>query len=419
MNIFIARQPIFDSQLRVHGYELLYRKSDVNAADFIDGDAATSSVILNTFTEIGLESLTYGRPAYINLTRSFFVNRQLSLPKKKVVLELLEDIEPDKELIDNLRRLSSQGYTIALDDFVLDTDDRERLLPYADIVKVDVFNLSPQQIVHHARKLRRHRVKTLLAEKIETEEIMKLCRSSGYDYFQGFFLSRPSTMSRRSVQSNRLPLLQLIASLQQPEMNIQEIEQIISQDLALSYKLLRYLASPIFPARNIDSIRSAILYLGRRDLANWATLLALSSSQDQPPERIASLLVRGYICQKLTRSTGHGNPGTAFTIGLFSGLDAVLDAPLDVICNELPLTDETQQALLDHSGPYGPIIAATLAQEQGQWEQVSQLGFSPELLADIYIDAVRCADEQWAWLSRTAAEAEGHRPIPKRKHPNF
>lgn len=413
MNVFVARQPIFDSQLRVHGYELLYRRSDIDTAEFIDGDAATSSVILNTFTEFGIENLTYGRTAYINLTRKFFLDQYLPLPKDKVVIELLEDIEPDKELIDALRRLSKQGYTIAIDDFVLDTDERERLFPYVDIVKVDVFDLSPQQIIHHARILRRHRIKTLLAEKIETEETMKLCRSSGFDYFQGFFLSRPSTLSRSSVPSSRLPLLQLIATLQKPDANVQELEQIIGQDIALSYKLLRYLASPIFPSRNIESIRAAVLYLGQRDLANWATLLALTTAPDQPSERIVSILLRAHVCSQLASRTGIGDPGSAFTIGLFSGLDAVLNAPLDVICAELPLTAEISKALLEHSGPQGDLLAATLAQEQGQWGKISQLGFAPELLAEVYLESIRRADEQWAWLSRAAAEAQREVTPPK------
>lgn len=400
MNVFVARQPIFDNNLQVCAYELLYRSSDVDSAQVIDGDESTSSVILNSFIEIGIDNITKGLPAYINLTRNFFFELKPELPHKKVVLELLEDIEPDDELISAIQQLSAKGYTIALDDFVLTNDGRDRLLPYVDIVKVDVYGLSPQQIVYQARELRRRKVTTLLAEKIETEQIMKLCRSCGFDYFQGFFLSRPSTLSRRSVSSSKLPLLRMIASLHEPDLNVRELEEIISQDLSLSYKLLRYLASPLFPTRNIDSIRSAILYLGKRNIANWATLLALSSCDDQPPERIVSLLIRGHTCEKLALNTCTGQSETAFTIGLFSGIDAVLDATLELVCKELPLSDVTKQALLHRSGPYGALLAATLAQEQGQWDAISQLGFPPALLSEIYIDAVRCADDQWAWLSQ-------------------
>lgn len=400
LNIFVARQPIFDARMRVCAYELLYRRADTDTAEVIDGDTATSSVLLNSFIEIGIETLTKGLPAYINLTRNFFLDLCPQLPKEKVVLELLENIEPDAELIAAIRQLSSQGYTIALDDFVLGRDGHERLLPYVDIVKVDVYNMAPRQIVNHARELRRHKINALLAEKIETEQIMNLCRSCGFDYFQGFFLSRPSTLNRRSVQSSKLPLLRLISSLNHPEMDVQELEQIITQDPSLSYKLLRYLASPLFPARNIDSVRSAILYLGKRNIANWATLLTLSSYQDQPAERIVSLLIRGHICEKLAHNTCTGPPETAFTIGLFSGMDAVLDAPLEVICNELSLSDEVRQALLQRTGPYGAVLAATIAQEQGNWDKLTQLGFSRTLLAEIYVDAVRRADEQWAWLSQ-------------------
>lgn len=411
MEVHVARQPIYDRQLQVYGYELLYRRSaGATTADVIDDDAATATVLMNTFTEIGLKTLTAGRPAFINLSRRFLGEQDLALPKEGVVLELLENIEPDAEMIDAVRRLSRAGYRIALDDFVLGSDQRDRLLPYVDIVKVDVFDMPPQQIVHHARILRRHRVACLLAEKIETQEIMKLCRSSGFDYFQGFFLSRPSTMSKRTVSSGRLPLLRLIAAMQDPEIQIHQLEQLVNQDPSLSYKLLRYLASPIFPARGIDSIRSAILYLGQRGLANWATLMALSASHDQPSERIVALLMRAQLCQQLAADRRHvgpaarlaHDPSTAFTVGLFSGLDAVLDAPLAVICDELPLTPATREALLERRGPYGAVLACALAQEQGHWEAIAELGFVASRVADHYVAALRWADAHWAWLARIA-----------------
>lgn len=405
-DVFLARQPVVDREQSVCGYELLYRRRDSDTAEFTDGDAATSTVIVNTFMELGLSRVTGGHPAYINLTRRFLVNDPVPFPKDQVVLEVLEDIEPDKELIKALRQLSREGYRIALDDFMLDTDQRHRLLPYADIIKVDISGMAPREIVRHARMLRRAHVPALLAEKIETREIMDLCRSAGFDYFQGFFLSRPTTLSRRTVDTQRLPLLKLIATLHQPELEVGELERIMGQDLSLSYKLLRYLASPLFPVRNIDSIRAAILYLGRRQLANWAVLLAMTTYGNQPSERIVALLIRARVCERLTQHRyGGDDSGAAFTIGLFSGLDAVLDAPMRIICEELPLSAEAEQALLEHDGPYGRVLAAAMAQEQAAWDRLSELDIPPEVVNRFYLEAVRCADEQWLWLRRSSGEA--------------
>ncbi|MFP4184149.1 MAG: EAL and HDOD domain-containing protein [Halorhodospira sp.] len=418
--IFLARQPIFNRELQVCGYELLYRRGHSERAEFVDGDAATSTVILNTFMEIGLETVTGGHPAYLNLTRRFFVDHHVPFPKESVVLEVLEDIEPDDELIAALSRLSREGYRIALDDYVLDGHRRHRLLPYIHMVKVDVMGMSAQQIVRHARALQRSRVPALLAEKVETQEVMDQCRAAGFEYFQGFFLSRPATLSRRSVASNRMPLLRLIAALQRPELDVRELEQIVGQDLSLAYKLLRYLASPLFPARDIDSIRSAILYLGRRQLADWAVLLAMTSYGDQPPERIVTLLVRARVSEQLVQhKQGGSDPGAAFTLGLFSGLDAVLDAPLSAICDELPLSEESRCALLEHTGPYGRILAAVLAQEQGEWDRLAATGVSASLVNRLYLEALRWAETQWGWLARAAADAEAQASAPFRSSSRF
>ncbi|ABM63075.1 EAL and HDOD domain-containing protein [Halorhodospira halophila] len=416
--IFLARQPVFDRELRVCGYELLYRAGREESARFADGDAATATVILSAFMEIGLRSITGGQPAYLNLTRRFLLQQPVPFPQHEVVIEVLEDVAPDQELRAALCRLSRQGYRIALDDYLLDDSGRERLLPCVDMVKVDVLGMAPQEIVRHARTLQRQGVPSLLAEKIESREVMDLCRAAGFDYFQGFFLSRPTTLSRRSVPHNRLPLLRLIASLQRPELDVREIEQIIGQDVSLSYKILRYLASPLFPTRDIDSIRAAVLYLGRRQLANWAVLLAMTSCNDQPSERIVALLVRARTCEQLVRHRyGGSDPGAAFTIGLFSGLDAVLDAPLSVICAELPLSFEVRQALLELEGPYGRILAAVLAQERGDWERLAATGVDPMQVNHHYLESLKWADAQWAWLAHLSRSERPERLAARRRGP--
>ncbi|MFP4146822.1 MAG: EAL and HDOD domain-containing protein [Halorhodospira sp.] len=400
----IARQPIYDRDLNVCGYELLYRQGDATSANHVNDDAATASVMDNALTSFGLEQITGGKPAYINLTRRFFMH-DLLIPfqKDQVVLELLEDIEPDDELIAALRRLSKRGFHIALDDYMLNTDERHRLFPYCDMIKVDVLNMSYREVVAHTKQLIRPGAPSLLAEKVETQEMMDLCRKAGFSYFQGFFLSRPTTLSSQSLSSRRLPLLQLVAALHKPELNIKEVETIIARDLSLTYKLLRYLSSPVFAARNINSVRSAILYLGSREIAHWAVLLAMAAEDDQPAERIRSLLIRAYICEQLTRHRYGGSDAEAsFTIGLFSGLDAVFDAPIEQICEQLPLNDESEQALIHATGPYGSVLAATIAQEQADWERLARLEIPPRQLNHFYLEAVRWADEHYDYLERSA-----------------
>ncbi len=392
MDIFLARQPIFSRTLRVHGYELLFRRDNATTAGVTDGDAATSSVILNAFAEIGLDRITGDRPAFLNLTRRFLIEEPIPFPPRRVVLEVLEDIVPDSELKEALRRLAQRGYRIALDDFVFEHGPKE-LLPLVDIVKVDIEGMKPQAIVEHARELRDRGVPKLLAEKVETREIMELCRSAGFDYFQGFFLCRPSTLRRRTIPSNRLALLQLIATLHRPDLEPREVEEIIGRDLSLSYKLLRYLSSPIFPTRRrVDSILTAVIYLGKRELTNWATLLAMSGAHDQPQALMVNVLIRARMCESLTIRNHLGDPITAFMTGMFSAVDAILDAPLHEIVGQLPLSREIVEALLHRRGRYGVILRCALAQEEGDWQTLEALDFPRAEVTAVYLEAIQWAD---------------------------
>lgn len=192
--VLVGRQPIFNRDLEIVAYELLFRSGpEESSADFTDGDHATSRVIDNTFRGIGLENLVGSLPAYINLTRSFLLGElQLPLRKEQIVLEVLEDIEINEELLRCLRALSQDGYTIALDDFAYDPRYKE-LIDIADIVKIDLSTLDEATLREHVRRLREHDVK-LLAEKVETRDQLEICHNLGFDYYQGYFLAEPNNV---------------------------------------------------------------------------------------------------------------------------------------------------------------------------------------------------------------------------------
>jgi len=132
---YVARQPIMDLRGRVHGYELLFRAGP-EAAFRGDGDMATRTMLDNSVI-FGLEKLTGGLPAFVNCTRESLVGEMVHvLPSGMTVLEILEDIEPTPELIDACRKLKSEGFRLALDDFIW-KPGLEALVQMADYVKVD------------------------------------------------------------------------------------------------------------------------------------------------------------------------------------------------------------------------------------------------------------------------------------------
>jgi EAL and modified HD-GYP domain-containing signal transduction protein len=197
--VLVGRQPIYTRQLDVFAYELLFRNGTENKATFVNGDEATSQVILHACVNIGLENLVGQKLAFINMTRAFILSASFSLlPAERIVVEVLENTAVDAKLLDALQRLAAQGYIIALDDFIYH-DHLQPLLELADIVKIDVHALDRATVQEHVTRLRRYGVK-LLAEKVETAEDFAYCQALGFDYFQGYFLGPPYIVIGQSVE---------------------------------------------------------------------------------------------------------------------------------------------------------------------------------------------------------------------------
>jgi c-di-GMP phosphodiesterase len=236
--VYVARQPIFDGQLELWGYELLFRRANEHVAVVSDDDAATSTVVINAFTEIGLETLVGDRAAWLNVSRDFVIRKlPLTLPPKRIVLELLEEQTVDAELLAALTQLRALGYTIALDDFTWD-EEHAPLVEHVGIVKIDLLARDHDAIAADVARLREHGV-MLLAEKVETRADYRRALDLGFDLSQGYFFCQPETVSARGVAPNRLSVLELVAALQDPMVPFDTIEDLIARDVALSYRLLR------------------------------------------------------------------------------------------------------------------------------------------------------------------------------------
>lgn len=388
--VYIGRQPIFDRDNRVFAYELLWRGGQDNRAGFADGDLATTQVMLNALTEIGLDRLVGEHRAFINLTRRFLLEDQ-PLPEMtdQVVLEILEDIEPDEQVIAAVRRLAGLGYSIALDDFLY-RPELEPLVELADVVKIDLLALDDAALREHVAQLRRHPLR-LLAEKVENAEQHALCMELGFDYFQGYYYARPNVVKGRRMPANQLALLQLLAALRDPDVSDTELENLIGQDVSLAWRLLRYINSARFGlSREIDSIRQAIALLGRQNVIRIASLLLMAKIGDKPPELMMTALIRAHMARRLC---GDCDPDTCYTAGLFSVLDALLDRPMAELLEELPLSEDLSRALRDRTGPVGDVLATVIAYDEADWDRVSASGFDPEPLSSAYVDAIDEASE--------------------------
>lgn len=391
-SILVGRQAIFDRQMEVFGYELLYRDGSGNCANIMDGDEATAKVMVNTFLEIGIDHIAGNAQAFFNLTATFFMSRQYeAFPTENVILEVLESIEPTPLVLEALSKAKQDGYQIALDDFVL-RESHRALMEYADIVKVDVLALTNEELKQQVEMFQEYPVR-LLAEKVEDQEMYDQCLALGFEYFQGYFFCKPQIVEGVSLSGNRMAVVLLLAKLQDPQIDLHELNDLVRNDVALSVKLLRYVNSAsVGLPRAVDSIAQAIGLVGTDRMRQWATVLALSQTGNKPSELMRIALIRAHMCEAFCPFYDVA-PGSGFTVGLFSILDAYLDCEMHQLLAELPLSQDILDALLNRKGVFGTILEAILAYERGEWSQLDDQRIDDGQVHALYWESVEWAND--------------------------
>lgn len=399
LDLFVGRQPIFRKDLSLYAYELLFRgHGDSDSADVIDNDAATSQVLYNTFVEIGLNNIIGEHRAFVNLTAGFLMG-EYPLPgeKDRLVLEILEHVKVTDALVDAVKDLKKQGYKIALDDFIY-RPELKPLIPLANIIKIDLMALSQEQLRRYVTLLRDKTDAKLLAEKVETQQEYELCQELGFEFYQGYYFSKPNIVKDSVIPHNKITVLQLISKIQDPNLDIDSLDRIISMDASLTYKLLKLINSVSFNlSKEVDSIKSALILMGIEQVKNWATMLALSKFSDKPDELLVMALMRANMSYDLALKLGANNPDSYFTTGMLSILDTLLDQSMSVIVEQLPISAEIGDALLTHSGSIGQVVACVIDYEHGEWDTILKDSTNEEVLTHLqatYLQAVNDTNTQ-------------------------
>jgi c-di-GMP phosphodiesterase len=400
--VFVARQPIFDRNLHVAGYELLFRGGNATAALVADSEGATASVVLNAFTEIGLERLVGAKPGWVNVSREFVLSGLArTMPPSVVGLEILEDELLDERFVHALIELKRQGYRLALDDFQYSVS-AERVLGLVDVVKLDLIALGREGMACEVARLKPYGM-TVLAEKVESHEEHAFCAELGCDLFQGFFFCRPELLHNRGIVANRASMLQIVAALQDPSVQLGQLERMIGRDVGLSFRLLRYINSAFFGLRfEISSIGQALALLGVENLRRWATLTVLASIDGKPPELTVTALVRGRFCERAGEQLPGPRPGELFTLGLFSVIDALMDAPIEEVVEMIPFPSDMRDALTERKGEKGALLECVTALEAGDFDRAQRLVRGA---GEYYVEALMWADEAAGALFEQPAAA--------------
>jgi EAL and modified HD-GYP domain-containing signal transduction protein len=388
--VAVVRHPIADGRNNVVGYELRFGGA-VDLGDPSRDAKATSALLVEAFGDIGLERLAGRHPAWISIARNFLV--EIGPPPVRPDRAVLQiDAYPARDdLLSLLQQLSRSGYTLALGDYD-GRDDVQELMSLCSIVKVDVTDRSEEEL---AAVLEAPRVQgaLLVATGVADQACFAGLQGNGFTYFQGDYFAQPRLFRHRGVATSGLGSLRRLGELTAGDVSFEDLERIIGSDVGLSLKLLRYVNSAFFALpRTVGSVREALGLLGVRTVRRWATVMAISAIPDVPDELVALGLRRARMCEMLAGSALPEERDTLFTIGLFSVADALLDAPLAVVLDSLPFTDEIQTALLRREGPKGELLAAVTAYERGEFPQIESADAGVSL-AGAYRAALEWADE--------------------------
>ena len=391
-DILIGRQQIFDKNLDIYAYEILFRGQDYDLTETSQASQATNQVITDTILELGINRLVDSHKAFINFTHQNILEKvPLHLPKDRIVIEVLENVTIDLQIINNLRELSALGYIIALDDFVF-TEDWRPLVEFADIVKLDVLQRNINETRQLIEKLKPYNVK-LLAEKVESREQFQSLLDMGCEYFQGFFLSKPNIVEGRRIGVNQAAAIRLLSTINKPNVEFAELALVISQDVSLSFKLLHYINSAFFALpRKIESIRHAITYLGLNEIKRWSNILTLASLSNKPKALMQTALIRGKMCERLACLLNE-DPEHYFLIGMLSSIDSILDIPLQYALSQLPLTLDVSDAILHRQGVAGEILSYVLDYEQWPPKSVTFKNLKSEMINNAYLESINWAQD--------------------------
>jgi c-di-GMP-related signal transduction protein len=406
VDIFLARQPIFDANTHVYGYELLFRSGRDNSYDGTDDTLATSQV-MNTLLSLGVETVIGHSRAFVNFSRALLIDERTSfLPPEIGVIEILESVEPDEEVLAACRRLRSVGYQIALDD-VTDAPAGDRFSKFADIIKVD-FRGTCEQCRGMLLERYAPRGIRMLAEKVETPAEFQQARKAGYVLFQGYFFARPVILQGKEIPGFKLNYLRILSEIHQPELEFFKLEQLIRQEVSIAYKLLKYVNSSLFmlPTK-IESIRRALMVLGETEVRKWVSLVALVHlAADKPPALISNALIRASFCESIAQLAGMGGRNAEFFLmGLFSLLDAIMDRPLEEVLKEIYLAPDIRGALFGAAG-HGKatdIHELMRCYERADWERVQALADRLPVeragVTEAYLAALRWCEQVFSTMA--------------------
>jgi len=408
--IFIGRQPILDRQQQLFAYELLFRSSkQKNSAEVFDNLAATASVIMHAFADLGVEAALGPYKGFINCDENLLLSDMLeALPSDKIVLEVLETVDVTPQIVERCTELKARGFTIALDDFVKFEDKFKPLLDLVEIVKVDIMPLNQSELVEATKALKQWPL-MLLAEKVDSPEQAKFCLDLEYALFQGYYFAKPAIIAGKKLNLSQLALMQLLGMVL-ADAEVQQLEKVLKHEPGLTMNLMKLTNSVATGARTkVTSMRHAITVLGRRQLQRWLQIL-LYTNPAGGQQGVASPLMqlaatRGRLMELLAAKLypgDHGLEDHAFMSGIMSLMPALMGTPMEEILRSVNFSSDVHEALESRAGILGTMLSLAEALEGSDVQLCSELA---QQLSGVEVETINsCLTQALTWSSNIGQE---------------
>ena len=395
MEVFSTRQPIFDRDKNVYGYELLFRSGFEQYYDCLGAERDS----MDLMALVNFEELSDGKKGLATFTRNLLLRDMPAvLPKDMMLVGIPADIVVDGEVVAACEQLASQGYELVLNDIGPDGLESP-IVPLAGIVRMDFGAGSPSDYADICSRLGERGV-SVLAKGVDSVDQFGRAVEAGFTYFQGNFFSRPTGLANGELAGNELSHARLLCEVNRPEISLEELDTIIRSDPLMTYHLLQFINSAWFGVRCVvNTIRHALVLLGPKEVRRWASMLVVQSmGQGKPPELMLRSLTRAKVAESLA-PLADMRPSTPelFLAGLFSLLDAILDRPMDELLNNLPVDEKVTTALLGGQGPFRDVLDLILCYEAGQWDSLAaaaeRLHVDEHALPALFNQAIKWANQ--------------------------
>lgn len=377
--VYLGRLPILDSKHNLVAYELLFRPDQNNTVTVTDNSAASANVIIDTYGQLGIENVIGKRRGFIKVDTELLMHDAICmLPKKHVVLEILRSVEINDEIIQRCTFLKQKGYQLALSNVVQLDNRYDRIMPLINIVKINITALNQSDLISLVKKLKRWPV-LFLAEKVESQEMARSCIALNFQMLQGFYFAKPEIISGKRIDPSKLALLKLLL-LVVKDSDVSEIENELKYQPGLSYNLLRMVNSAAggLP-KTINSIKRAIMILGRKQLQRWVQILLYAAKQkggNASDALMQTATLRGKLLEFIAiadRPHDKNHQDRAFMVGTLSLLDTLLGIEMAELVSSLSIQKDMSEALLNRRGYLGRQLELIEAHEKGEFETVSAM----------------------------------------------